>query len=116
VNFTPQLTAKLADPTAEAVRANVDQRIRELQALVAAAMIVVGDFVIPNNGAVVISHRLGRKPTMVWISPPRVVFGAAVNPSGVIYDVTGNGIDRAQSLYLSALGYGVPVTVTVAVL
>ena len=116
MSFTQPLTIKLADADAEAVRRNVDQRIREFQGLPAAGLIVVGDFTIANNGSVLVNHRLGRRPAMVWISPPRVEFGAAVNPAGVIYDVTGNGVDRTQSVSLAALGYGVPVIVTVAVL
>lgn len=107
---------KLADPLAERARDSHANAIAELQQLPAAGLIVVGDFTIPNNGAVVVPHKLGRNPAMVWISPPRVAFGAAVNTFGVIYDVVGNGVNRAQSLYLSAFSYGVPVIVTVVVM
>lgn len=116
MKFTPALTSKLSDADAEVVRVNVDQRVKELQSMPAASLVVVGDFVIPNNGSVTVNHQLGRKPLMVILSPPRVEFGAAVNINGVIYDVTGHGVDRTQALFLAAFNYGVSVTVTVAVL
>lgn len=116
MSFTPALTSKLADSDAEAVRRNVDQRIGEIQGLPAAALIVVGDFVVPNGGSVLVPHRLGRKPAMVYMSPPRVEFGTpGLVAGGIVIDLTGPGIDRSQIIRLFATGYGVPVTVTVAV-
>ena len=117
MRLTQPLVAKLDDPDAEAVRQNTDQRIGELQKGPAAALIVVGDFVVPNAGSVIVPHSLGRRPTMVLTSPPRVEFGTpGLVTGGILIDLTGADIDRAKFVRLFASGYGVPVTVTVSVL
>jgi hypothetical protein len=116
MTLTPPLSLRLADANAEAVRRNVDQRIGELQRLPTAFLIVVGDFVVPNGGSVLVPHRLGRKPLLVVLSPPRSEKGApGLVAGGILIDLTGSDVDRTQAIRIFAAGYGVDVTVTVAV-
>jgi len=113
---TPTYVARLEGP-AERVRQSHHDAIVELQTLPASQMIVVGDFVVPNGGQVVVSHKLGRAPRLVLFSPPRVQFGTpGLVAGGILVDLPGPDIDRSKSIRILAAGYGCAVTVTVTVL
>lgn len=124
MKFTKASGRKLDDPTAEANRQNVDQRIAELQAQVQALQLstpkIIKDVTIPNNSAPIVHHGLGRAPQFVWISPLRVAnFGALT--AGVIVDAgsnaltTGAPINRSQDLQIGAFGFSTTIVVDVAV-
>jgi hypothetical protein len=115
--FTKPLAQTLPDPTVEAWRKNADQRIAELQAALMLGAVFVGEFTIADGEQKIINHRLGRTPTQVILSPPRVEFGTpGFVAGGTIADISGGGLDRTQSVRILAAGHGVPVTVTVTVL
>lgn len=111
------LAIKLEDQDAERVRLSHARAIDDLQNAPAASLIVIGDFLIPNSGSTLVDHRLGRKPSMVILSPPRVEFGTpGLVAGGIVIDLPGPGVDRSKQVRIFATGYGVAITVTVAVL
>lgn len=105
---------------AERVRQSTAQVIGELQGRVE-LVIVKRDLVVPGtttNNAVTISHRLGRVPSFVWFSAPRVksVTDLASLTAGMIVDLTAIlGLDRARFLKIGAFGFAVDVVIDVAV-
>lgn len=117
--FTPPLGGKLSDPTSEANRRNTDQRIRELQERPCVDIDVIGGVELPNGIDVWVSHRLGREPRMVKVSPPSAP-GATVFTIGQVVErrgttSTGVPIDRTKSVVLFAGNYGATITVDVEV-
>lgn len=106
---------RLADPDAERVRQSHARAIADLQSGPAASTRVILDVIVPNNGAVLVPHGLGRIPRIVLVSPVR---GAAT--VGVIGELRGThpsgaAIDRRQSVCITAAGFGADVTVDVEV-
>lgn len=99
---------------AERVRQSHHNAIRELQDVPIVGAVLVRDVAIPNNGTVLVSHKLGRRPVFVWLSAPRVALGSGA-VSGSIFDVLGTGADRTQTLSLTAADFGTTVTVDVMV-
>lgn len=123
MKFTPALVKKLRDPDAEAVRANVDQRIMELQAMPAGDLRVIRNIEIGINGAVMVQHGIGRAPNFVWASMIRTTpahFGALT--VGVLVDAgaqtfnTGLPIDRSRVLQIGAFSFSTPIILDLAVL
>lgn len=117
MKLTGPITAFFDDQVQERVRSNLDRRIGELQDLPTASWIVLGDFVVPNAGSVLVPHGLGRRPLQVVCSTPQVEFGTpGLVVGGILIDLTGPDVDRSKLIRLFAAGYGVSVTVTVSVL
>lgn len=117
VSLLSLLDKLLGDPDADQVRRSHANAIRQLQTLAAAAWIVVGDFLVPNGGSVLVRHGLGRAPAQVVLSPPRVEFGTpGLVAGGILIDLTGPDVNRRQAIRIFGTGYGVAVTVTVSVL
>lgn len=106
---------RLADPTAERVRASTAEAIRELQDQPAASARIF-TVTLPDNAETIVSHGLGRAPQHV---SPGVVRGAAAN--GLLRDfgskspITGIIVDRAKSLILRTDGFGATVTFDIEV-
>lgn len=108
---------KLADPLAERARDTHAQAIVEMQQRPGFGLKVLGDVTVPNGGSVLVNHSLGRNPSMVILSPPRVEFGTpGLVAGGIVIDLPGPGVNRAQQVRIFATGYGVPIVVTVAVI
>jgi hypothetical protein len=116
--LTKPAVIRLDDPAAERARDSHAAAIEELQSLPAAQLTIVGEFVVPDGGSVLVNHGLGRKPRMVILSPPRVEFGTPGLVAGGLgpIDLPGPTVDRTQQLRIFATGFGVPLTVVVAVL
>jgi hypothetical protein len=108
---------RLADPLAERARDTHAQAITELQQQPGVGLKILGDFEVPDTGSVLVNHPLGRNPSMVVLSPPRVEFGAPILfTGGIVIDLTGPDVNRAKQVRIFATGYGIPVVVTVAVM
>lgn len=115
MTFTPPLDKTLADRDADQVRRSHAQGIRELQGLPIAAANLLPGVSLPNAVGRQIPHGLGRKPSMIWISPPR---GAATG--GVIQDYAGatpSGVanDQTKTLSLRAIDFGADIVVDIVV-
>lgn len=107
--FRKPLPKRLADPDAEEVRRSHAQAIDELQRHPVLQTQIIKDVVIPNNGAVLVAHKLGRVPEIVLVSPER----GAVS-IGMVAEQRG-GFDRSRFVNLAANGFGAAVTVDVEV-
>lgn len=97
---------RLADPTAERMRASHAQAIQEMQSLPAMGLRVIKDVTVVNNNSVMVSHGLGRAPQWVGVSAVRWD-GAAFIDSGTVFDrgttdANGNPIDRTKFLVFAA--------------
>jgi hypothetical protein len=75
----------------------------------------LGDHVIGNGAFKLISHPLARRPRHVIISPPKIPAGSGT-AGGIIVDVDDPAVDRTKQLKIFATGYGVAITITVAVM
>lgn len=116
MKLTPKLTAKLSDPTAEAVRRNVDRRIDEFQQLPLAHAVSIVGVTLPDMFDQRIAHGLGRAPKQIIISPPYPI----VNTAGAIFEertatLAGYPIDRTKEIVLRAFGWGVTITIDLLV-
>ena len=116
MRFTAPLSVALADPNAEAVRKNVDQRIREVQDLPSSSVRVIGGVSLANAVETPIPHGLGRAPSFVTVSVP----SGGTTP-GLISEFrdtfsSGSPIDRSKIVVLRADGYGGAITVDVVVM
>ena len=107
----PPVNVRLADPDADRVRRNHDERIAELAGLPAAGLRVIRNVSLADGVDTPVSHGLGRVPS--WVAPS-AVRGAIAN--GRIEEVRTNGSDRTMITVLRAVGYGTTITVDVAVL
>lgn len=116
VRFTAPLSVALPDPNAEAVRKNVDQRVREIQDLPAIGLRVIKNVSLPNGVVVLVEHLLGRKPLWVGLSIPRGAASAGIVSDFGSMDAAGNSVDRAQYVPMGASSYGATITVDVLVL
>lgn len=98
---------------AERVRRSTFEAIGELQGLPAAATQIVNDVQLPDSVVVLVPHKLGRRPGIALVSPPR---GAAL--AGIIVEITdiaaGNP-DRAKFVAFKASGMGATVVVDVEI-
>lgn len=112
----PPIAKRLEDPDAEQVRRSHAQAITELQGLPAAGLKVIKGVSLPNGKDVFVSHGLGREPSIVLVSPPYPNIATV----GAIHEVRGvsgaQAIDRSRAIVLKADGFGLTVTVDVAVL
>lgn len=103
------ITAKLADDDAERNRRSHDEKIRELQTLPAASLIVIPNVSLPDNTVTAIKHSLGRAPRMIVPSIPRNAAAA-----GIIRIVDSN--ETASVIKVRADGFGSTIVVDVMVL
>ncbi len=111
----PPVTKRLADPDTEAVRRNHETRLGDVEGAPALGLTVLGDFLVPTTGSVLISHRLGRSPRQVIMSPP-IVPGSTSVTGGIIVELIGPDLDRTQTIRLVGVALAGPVTVSVSVL
>jgi hypothetical protein len=118
MKFTAALAQVLKDPLFEAVRRNIDQRIRELQALVCADIRVIRDVELPNPSVVFVPHGLGRAPRAVILSVPRAPDGTGVLV-GLVEEVRGTvggkPVDSTKVIALVTGAFGTTVTIDVVV-
>lgn len=108
----PPSTPRLADPDAERVRRAHEERIIELQGVPAMDLRVMSDIELADGVVTAIPHSLGRVPTWVSASCPR----GAPTTNGRIEEVRSSTHKRNQFVVLKATGWGVTITVDVAVL
>lgn len=108
----PPVTPVLSDEAAEQVRREHDRAIRELQRLPLADAVVINDVSLASGVDTPVSHKLGRKPRMVYVSPPR-----GPSSTGRIEEMrTGLGaLQRDQVVVLKATGWGATIAVDVMV-
>lgn len=118
----PLDTSRL-EGAAERVRRSHHEAIRELQGLTGIQRVVIRN--VQLNGTTVsqptnVAHGLGREPSMVKVSPPRVTpANLGTLTAGLIVDagtVEFNGttpIDRSKRVQLGAFGFTVPIVVDV---
>jgi len=114
--LTRLLESRINDATTQSVVASHAVTIKEIMALPASEIRVIGPVQLPDNVGVQVPHGLGRKPLAFFLSPPQ---GAAA--AGVVRDfgsVTPAGAPNSQTEFLSlrATGYGATITVMVMVL
>jgi hypothetical protein len=105
------LDIALDDADAERVRRSHGDAIRELQGMPAASTVIIADVSLANGVDTPVPHRLGRRPRMVIVSPPR---GAST--TGRITEVRTGSHDRTQVVVLRADGWGATVAVDLAVM
>lgn len=112
MTLTPPLVIQLADVESERVRANHEQRIREITELPLARAKVIPGIVLADSVETPVLHGLGRRPLYVRESCVR----GAVS-TGRVEEVRsfGSTHDPAQRLILKATGWGATVTVDVLV-
>lgn len=111
VTLRAPLTARLADPTAERVRQNHDDRIAELAALPSSGLAILRGIVLQDSVLTLVPHKLGRRPSFVRESMPR-----GASSTGRIDDIDDGSYDRTKFLGLKASGFGATITVDVQVL
>lgn len=99
----------LGDEDAERVRRNHDLRLKQIAGRPAFALTVLGEFSLANGVTTTISHKLGRVPAQILVSPPR-----GASSTGRIEEVREG--DRTKSIKLLATGWGATVKVDVSVL
>lgn len=109
---------------AERVRFSHAEAIKEQQGLPRPA-VVIRNLVIPGtsvNNGVMVAHKLGRAPQLVWVSVPRVApADLATLTAGMIVDAgdttfAGLPLDRTKVIQLGAFGFTVSIIVDVAVM
>lgn len=105
MKLTAPLAVRLADADAERVRRSHEERIRELQALPAAGLVVLQDIELADGVATRIVHKLGKAPR--WIGPS-VVRGATT--TGRIVESRDSG-NRQHAVTLTATGWGATITI-----
>lgn len=108
----PPLTPRLADSDAERVRRAHEERIVELQRQPAMELSVIRDIELANGVVTAVPHSLGRPP--VWAQASLV--RGAPSTSGRIEDIRSTTFSRSQYVVLKATGWGVTITVDLAVL
>ncbi len=114
--LTRLLEARIADPTTDSVVKSHAVTLKEIMALPASEIRVIGPVQLPDGSGVQIPHGLGRKPLTFFLSPPD---GATA--AGVVQDygsITPAGAPNDQTRYISlrAVGFGATITVMVMVL
>jgi hypothetical protein len=115
------LDARLADEVADRVRQSHAGAIRELQQLPLVGALCIQGVRLVNTVETEISHRLGRAPLMVWVSPPVAI--PTPLTSGLIVQYrgrhgnagTGPPIDATRVIVLAAFNWGADITVDVVV-
>lgn len=117
MKFTPPLSTPIADPVTEAMRRNVDQRLRELQSQPAIGATVIRNVELPDGVEVTVNHGLGRDPLAVV---PTAIRGSGFT-AGVIHDrglALGSGatIDRSKVVVLRAVSFTTTITVDVVLM
>lgn len=105
------ISIRLDDVSAEQVRRNHDDRISELQGLPFAQAKLIQNVSLPNATNVPIAHGLGRKPSLILVSPPR-----DNTTAGSISETRASNLERDSLVILQANGFGATITVDVVVL
>lgn len=105
---TGPISPRVDDPDVDRVLRDLERRLRAIES----APIVQGNFIkgveLANNTEVNVSHKLGRTPNGVLVTP---VQGAST--SGRIIEQRGTSVDRSRFVQLLAVGFGATVTVDV---
>lgn len=104
----PLLELQLADPVAEQLRESHAASLRALRGGLFAEAELLADVELADGVATPISHRLGRVPRVVLVTPHR---GATA--AGAIEEVRSSTYDRARVVVLRATGYSATVKVDV---
>jgi hypothetical protein len=108
--FAPPLSPRQVDAEVDRVFRDHAARLKELQAMPAAALGAPVDVELVDGAIVAVPHLLGRRPSMVLVSPARG--GAAT-----VEEVRDSNHDRTKYVVLrAAVALGGSVTVTVGVL
>lgn len=102
---------RLVDIPSEQVRRSHHEKLLELQARPASALVVLPNIALAAGVATSIPHGLGRAPLWVKASDPR---GATA--TGRIDEIRDGTSDRTKAIVLKATGYGATITVDVAAL
>lgn len=105
--MTTLTPVKLEDETAERVRRNHHDAIKELQALPFAGGVVIAGVTLADAVSTPIAHGLGHTPIWCAPSPPR---GASA--TGRIEEVSRD----SKLIYLKATGWGATITIDLAVM
>lgn len=108
MRLRPPIAARLADEASERVRRNHEERIVELQRLPGASLTAIQDVELEDGVETPVAHGLGRKPLMVFVSPPR-----GPSTTGMVVEVRGAPHDRSKVVVLKASGFGATVYVDV---
>lgn len=110
--MNPPLSIRLADESAERVRQSVAKSIVELQGVPAASAVIINDQPLPDSTIVLVAHKLGRRPRITLVSPPR-----DASTAGAILELTDAASNPDRTLYvaLKAIGWGATITVDVEV-
>jgi hypothetical protein len=116
MSFTPVNTRSLDDPATDSMRRTHERAISELQLCDGVQLQAIGAVTMAAGADVIVAHKLGRRPSIVMVGAPR---GATATP-GIVRDLgdttsAGATVDRTRAVCLRADGYGVTITVDVAV-
>lgn len=104
------LDARLDDEKTDRVARSISEAVKELQALPAVATQIINDVELPDSVIKLVPHRLGRRPRITLISPPRGPVAI-----GIIEERTAENPDRTKYLALKASGMGAAVIVDIEV-
>lgn len=108
MRFLQLISSVLSDDTAERVRRNHAEAIRELQLQPLVGAVVSANVELQDGIETPVAHRLGRIPQWVRESCPR---GAAT--AGYVEVIANNTYDRTKYVVLKATGWGATITVDV---
>ena len=111
MRLTPALDIRLDDHDIERVRRNHSARISELAALPMAGFVPIQNVTLVVGVATRIAHNLGRRPVMVWVSPPR-----GPTATGRIEEIRDGSVDLTKYVVLKATDYGADITVDIGVM
>lgn len=104
--FQPPVSIQLADASAERVRRNHEERIRELQGSQVVSGRLILDVVLADGVVTPISHGLGRRAVVI-LSPPR---GSGMT-TGRIQEIRTGDHAPEQYVVLRADGFGMSITI-----
>lgn len=109
--FRQPLPIKLDDEKSERVRRSHAECIAELQKLPSSSIETLEGISLVDGVATPIAHRLGRKPRMIWTSPPQ-----NATSTGRIEEIRSGSFDRTQVIVLKATDWGATILIDAAVM
>jgi len=107
----PSIPARLPEATAERVRRNHDERLREIQALPLVQGKLLKHILLTNNATTTIAHGMGR-PVSCFVSPPHRPSGSGGSDMRIMRIKTA-AVDESTSLQLYAGDWGGDVYVDI---
>ena len=105
------LSIRLADQDPDRVIRDLQQKIRELQALPLTSARVIQVVTLADSALTPVRHGLGRIP--IWVRESTV---RGATSSGRIVETRDGTLDRTQFVALTATGWGATITIDLLVM